>query len=176
MSAKDLYDFEGILETAAQGVLQDLGLTAATTQDAPLFQKKRPRVEIVYKHGAGLGRFVVIIDGKMATPETAAGLTPKERFYARRESAWLFSLKFQLLTAAQIAVHAEYRAEVRAALAQFWLLINGTRLPRHTVQLTKDNGSSDVLVAPEEGIYRTDMSFEGAISIQADAWAALVEA
>lgn len=174
MSAKDLYDFEGIVEAAGKAVLEAQGLNAATTLEAPQFQKVRPRVEIRYTHGAGLNRFVAIVDGAVVTPETAAGLTAAQLFYARRETAWQCGLEFRLLTAADMAVHSEYRAEVRAALAQFWLLINGGVLTRHKLELGQDKGSSGVLVAPEEGIYRTDMSFSGSISVQQDAWAALV--
>ena len=176
MSARDIYDFEGITETAAQQVLAGLQVTAATTQDAPKFQKARPRVEIKYTHGPGLGRFAVVINGVNLALDASAGLglSPAQLFYARRESAWQFRLQFNLLTAAQIEVHTSYRATVRSALAQFWWLINGVApMTRHSVQLAKDNGSSPILIAPEEGLMKTEMSFDGTISVQADAWGAL---
>ena len=165
MSARDIYDFEGIVESAAQAVLSELNVTAATTQDAPTFKKIRPRVEIEVTLGPGLQRWAVY------PPATGTGA---QRYNARRESAWQFKIQFSLLTAADIKVHSDYRATVRAALAQLWLNINGVApMTRHSVQMTKDSGSSPVMLSPEKDMMKTDIGFDGTISVQADAWPAL---
>ena len=165
MSARDIYDFEGIVESAAQAVLKELNVTAATTQDAPTFQKVRPRVEIEVTLGPGLQRWTVY------PPATGTGA---QRYNARRESAWQFNIKFYLLTDFDIKVHSDYRATVRAALAQLWININGVApMTRHSVQMTKDGGSSPVIPSPEKNMLLTQIGFGGTISVQADAWPAL---
>jgi hypothetical protein len=176
VSAADIYDFEGIAETAAKNVLTGMEIKAFTTRDKPDFQKDRPRVEIKFTLGAGLQRFMPVVNGAMATPATP-NVTPTVLFYLRRESAWGFRMQFDLLTRDDIGAHADYRAQVRGALAQLWQLINGTApMTRHAIQLGKDNGSSPVLIAPESGIMKTEMSFDGSIAVQANAWPALLEA
>ena len=176
MSAKDIYDFEGISETAAKQVLASMEIQAFTTRDKPDFQRDRPRVEIKFTLGAGLQRFMPVVNGAIATP-TTPNVSPTILFYCRRESAWGFRMQFDLLTGIDIEGHADYRAQVRSALAQLWQLVNGVPpMTRHCMQLLKDNGSSPVLVAPESGMMKTEMSFDGTISVQANAWGALLEA
>jgi hypothetical protein len=178
MSASEIYDFEGIVEPAAAAVLAGLNLTAFTTQGTPDFQKDRPRVEIKLTMGPGLSRFVIVINGVngLVDPSILAGLTQQQIMSYRRESVWQFTLQFHLLTANDIAAHAAYRAQVRNVLAQFWSLINGVApMTRHAIQMTSDNGSSPILVSPERGMMKTEMSFDGTISVQADAWSALTE-
>src|ERR1017187_9389800 len=175
MSARDVYDFDGAFETAAKSVLTGMQLKVFTTQDKPDFQKERPRIEIKFTLGAGLQRFVPIINGAIATPATP-DVTPALLFFCRRESARAFNAQFDLITAADISSHADFRAQARNALAQLWQLINGAALPRHCVQLSRDGGSSPILIAPEQGMMKTEMSFGGTISIQQDAWPALLTA
>ena len=177
MSVEQIYDFEGIVETAAQVVLKGMDLASYTTQDDPAFQKTRPRVEIKYTHGPGQGRFATIVNGTNLAidPTPGSGMTPEQKFYARRESAWQFGIRFDLITSVDIGAHTKYRALVRNSLAQLWLTINGTDpMTRHSVQMSKDNGSSPVMVSPQDGMMKTEMSFDGTISIQADAWGALI--
>lgn len=173
MSASQIYDIEGILEAAAQAVLNALSLEAFTTRSDPEFQKVRPRVEIEATLGGGLGRFVPIKDGAVVTSPTA-DVTPSELFFLRRESAWQVRLQFNIITEADITIHAEYRAKVRAALAQLWVSINApATLPRHVLQLTKDNGSSPIMVQPEQGMMKTEITFDGSVSVVNGAWADL---
>jgi hypothetical protein len=181
MSAALVYDFESIVETAAKAVLTSLETKSFTTTDKPDFQKDRPRVEIKFTLGADLQQFAVVLpdaDGNLVNiavdPTVAVGVSQQDLFYARRESAWAFNLRFDLLTGMDLAQHIEYRAEVRCALARFWRLINGAPgMTRHCVQLAKGGGGSPILVSPETGIMKTEMSFSGTISVQADAWSAL---
>lgn len=175
MSASTIYDFEGVVESAAVAVFEGLGINAFTTQDTPDFQKARPRVEIKFTLGAGLNRFVSIKDGQVVTPATP-DVTPSLVFFLRRESAWMFELEFDVLTAADIKAHAAYRAKVRAALGQFWVLMNDSPgMENHCIQMDSNSGNSPVLVAPEQGIMKTEIRFNGKISVQMDAWPKLAE-
>lgn len=172
MSASDIYDLEGVLENAAKVALNALGLTCFTTQDGPEFQKVRPRVEIKATINAGRNRFVTLKNGAVIDHTTV--ITPSEAFLLRRESAWSFRLEFAALTKADIAAHTAYRAEVRAALAQLAPNINtSAAVTRHVIQMGTDNGASPVMVAPEQGLMKTELSFDGTISINQGAWSAL---
>lgn len=173
MSVEQIYDIEGIVETAGKKVLEALGLKAFTTRDAPDFKKDRPRIELKLTLGQGCNRFTPIYEGQVVTAATP-NMTPSLVFFCRRETAWYFKLQFVLLTRDNMEVHAAYRAAARNALAQFWLLINGAPpLTRHCIQMDRDNGSSEIEVSPEHGLMKTEMSFDGTVSIQADAWPAL---
>jgi hypothetical protein len=178
MSVKDIYDFEGVVESAAQSVLQELGLTAATTLDLPQFQKDRPRVEIKFVLGRGNNRFVYIdpTTGVNAAvdPSVAAGKTGKDLYTMRRESAWDFELYLYAISEFDIVKHIEYRTQVRAVAAIFWTLMNMVKLTRHSIELNEDQGNSEPTVAPDKSYIKTQLRFSGKISVQADAWPALV--
>lgn len=176
MSVADVYNLEGIIDASAQAVLQaaPMNLTAATPLDAPKFQKNRPRVEIRSSIGEGLGRFVPVQNGAIITPGTP-NFDPKSTFFFRRETAWSFRIQFDVITSTNIEEHEEYRSTVRNATAQLWSLINNVApMVNHAVQLARDGGSSPMQVAPEEGLMKTEIFFDGNISIQAYAWAQLL--
>lgn len=174
MSATDIYNLEGIINASAQAVLQSMNLIAATPLDAPMFQKERPRVEIKSSIGAGMGRFTPIQNGQIIPPSDPTN-DSKSTFFYRRETAWSFRIQFDVVTSTNIQEHESYLATVRNATAQLWVLINNVQpMVNHCVQLARDGGSSPMMEAPELGLLKTEIFFEGNISIQAYAWAQLL--
>ena len=175
MSLNAIYNFESAFETTAQSYLNGRGITAATTQDSPSFQKSRPRVELMFLKGSGMQRWAIVINGKNAAldPTILSGIPQSQLYALRRESAWQFSCQFDVLTNADMVEHSTYRVQVRALLAQLWTVVNSS-LPYHSVELIRDAGDSEIKVSPQLGYYKTEMKFEGMISVQADAWLQLI--
>lgn len=172
MSVADIYDLEKAVETAAKTVLEAAGLKAYTTQDTPNFEKDRPRVEIEFTQGTGANRWSLIDPATGAAP---TGKTPTELDLYRRESAWNCTITFSAITEADITQHAEYKVKVRNALAALWLSINeATGMTRHYLRMTSDGGASQLQAATDKSFYLTDFTFNGKLSVQADAWPALV--
>jgi hypothetical protein len=173
MSVAQIYDFEGAVEPAIKAVLVAMGLAAFTSQDEIDFQKDRPRVEVQFTLGAGQNRWVAI---NSATGLPVAALSPQETWNQRRESAWACTITFSAITAADIAEHSAYRAVIRNALATLWVRINEVNglMTRHHLYMSSDGGNSSLQMAQDKAMFKTDFTFNGKISVQADAWPALV--
>ena len=171
-----IYDFEAIVEPAVEAVLNSVGIATRSAQSDPENQKPRPRLEVKYVHGSGMSRWVVIVDGQnvQQTPSAADGISPKSLWQFRRESAWACAIKFTLVTPADPKIHADYRSKFRAQQSNLWVQLNGLALTRHTLNLISDGGSGPQLVSDDKAYYRTDFTFNGTISVNADAWAVLI--
>jgi hypothetical protein len=172
MSVAQIYDFEGQVEPAIKAVLVAMRLAAFTSQDEIDFQKDRPRVEIQFTLGAGQNRWV-IIDPVTGMPPAAS---PAEAWNYRRESAWACTITFSAITAANITEHSAYRVAVRNALASIWIRINEVNglMARHFLTMSSDGGNTSLQMAQDKAMFKTDFNFNGKISVQADAWPALV--
>lgn len=184
MNFAPIYDFENAVENACVNVVKSFGdIAAFSAQDAPSFQKIRPRVEIFFTKGQGLSKFVtldpttsLIIAPDSTYPATlvAQGLNPSQiLFYMRREAAWNCTIKFDLITAADITMHSASRAQLRGILASLWAFVN-TYLTYHCLQMESDGGDGQMQFAPEKDWFKTSMTFRGKISVQASAWATLI--
>lgn len=155
MSASAIYDFEGSIETAAKAAFLAAGVTCYTTQDAPELQRSRPRVEVE----------LVVGSGQLQRPMIAA-------LGEEREVAWGAQLRVDIITAADIAGHSQYRAEVRNICATLGDRLNEVSLPSHRIAFVRDSGSTP-RIQPEAGYFVTTMLFDLTITVQADAWAQL---
>ena len=174
---QDIYDLENAAENACAMVVKSFSLNAFSSQDAPQFQKIRPRAEIFFQKGIGLSRFVVLDPATSLPWDGSAGSTPPsqaEMFYRRRESAWNCVIRFDLITEADITIHGKYRFQLRGILAVLWQMVNGVYLTNHKLEMEQDGGDSPILVAPDKGYFKTSMTFRGKISVQANAWSALI--
>ena len=106
---------------------------------------------------------------------TPIGVTPAEAFDFRRESAWDCTLIFLVITAPDIVTHSTYCALCLNALASIWNQINDQpTMTRHHLTLARDLGSSQIEMFQDKGQFTTRMTFNGRISVQANAWPALV--
>lgn len=171
MSYREIYDFENVVETAIKNAAAAVGLKCVTSQDPPQLQTERPYLIAEFQLGNGEQRFVVI------DPATGAAPTdPTQPLWKyRRESAWACTIRLALITNADIAQHGDYRAQVRSLLGQIGLVINtATVLPHHYLELVRENGTGSLMAHASEGYFRTDFTFSAKLSVQADAWAALV--
>lgn len=184
MNFAPIYDFENAVENACASVVKAFGdLAAFSAQDAPSFQKIRPRVEISFTKGQGLSKFVTLdpttslpIAANSSYPATlmAQGHNPSRMlFYMRRESAWNCMIKFDLITSADIKMHSASRAQLRGILASLWAFVN-SYLDYHCIQMESDGGDGQMQFAPEKDWFKTSMTFRGKISVQASAWATLI--
>lgn len=159
MSAIDIYDFESVIPRAAKVVLEGLNLKAYTIEDDPVFQKIRPRVEIIYRH---IGE---------RSPQILAILPDQ----SRRVSCFRGELKLHAITDADSAgkiVHSTYRAMVRNGIYALKDSINGTHLTMHKVQFVQ-TGNEETGVRTADGLQQTTWPFTLDVSIQQDAWANL---
>lgn len=155
---QDIYDIEGALDRACKPVFDAAGLTVITTQVDPKLQRTRPRVEMVIRRGAGLGRwlFVDIGDGQGGV---------------QRQQAWRIGLQFSVITDADIAAHTAYKSNVLALLWELPTRINGVSLLYHCLMPWESDDGATTLMKSAEGYYRSDLNFSSSIAIQADAWA-----
>lgn len=173
MSVAQIYDFEAAVEGGIVAALTAAGIISYSSQDALLQQKPRPRVEVCFTLGSGGQRYVVI------DPTTGAAIpdgTANAEIYMR-ESAWDCTITMSLITAANMADHTSYRATIRNKMAHIWILINGTEpMTRHRFRMVRDGGSSALMMDQGRGFFKTDFTYHGKLTIQADAWPALGEA
>jgi len=169
MSIAQVYDFEAAVEGGVKAALVAAGLTAYTSQDALVQQRDRPRVEVSFALGAGNNRFVIVDTSGDALAEGA-----EQPWLYRRESAWDCVLTLSVITEPTMSAHTAYRCALRHAMAQVWNTINGTSpMTRHTYQHIRDGGSTALMMDQDRGFFRTDFTFVGKVSVQADAWTAL---
>lgn len=171
MPIATVYDFESAIEPAIKTILEAQSLTCLTSRDALTFEKAVPRVEIVYLHGPGLKKWAdlqTLIDAGLVP----VGLTPNQYWQMRRESAWQSQLNLNAITKADVAVHANYRAKVRAVLASCWQFINGFSITTHMLNFDNEGGNSPIY-KPQDGFFGTTISYPVKVSVQADAWSAL---
>jgi len=173
VSVNAVYDFEGAMEGACKLVFTDESMTCYTPQDSITQQRSYPRIEATFALGVGGQRFVLI---DPTTGEAPAGVEGRDLWKYRRESAWDGTLTLQLITAADIAAHTAYRCKLRNKIAALEVLINGTApMDNHYFSLTRDGGSTATMMAQDKSYMRTDFTFYGKISVQADAWAKLAQ-
>lgn len=121
------------------------------------FQKDRPRVEIFATLGAGKQQFI-----------------PHPQYPdVECETLWDITIAFNALTRADMMVHDAYRTMVRYLTHSARGVINGVGgMENHYLGTITDGGTSPVEV-PEQGIFRTILSINSMISVQANAWALL---
>ena len=169
MSATAIYDFEGVLEGATVASLTAAGITAFSSQDDQVQQKERPYVAVSVALGAGNQQFLQV--------DPATGLPPAEPHWKyRRERSWDVTVTLCLITNPTIAEHTAARCKLRNVMASLWLTINGTApMTRHQFEWKRDGGSTALQMSQDRDHYRTDFTFYGIISVQADAWTALTE-
>lgn len=169
MSVAQVYDIEASVEGGIAVALTRAGLTCFTSQDVATQQRGRPRVEVSFALGAGNQRFVTI------DRTTGTALASGEATWAdRRESAWDCVITLCVITEASMSAHSSYRSTVRNVMASVWNVINGTApMTRHCFYHVRDGGSTALMMDQDIGYYRTDFTYHGKISVQADAWSAL---
>lgn len=172
-----VFDFERVFELAAKALLTANNIKAFTSQmivtsgsadgDAALvaqgwdiinFQKDRPRAELIFTPGAGQKQpRVAVFNGNEFPVETA----------------WKGQYKIDLITGADMRIHAAFRTMVRFVMHTQLLTINGPYLDLHQIQsFHADNGTSPVM-KPEDGVFQTTMLFEIDFGILDAAWATL---
>jgi hypothetical protein len=156
MAAQDVYDFEVIIPTAVATILEALDLDAYTIADTIDFQKKRPRVEVVYHHHGD------------TNPKRMAKL-PDGTY---RSSAFRGELRLFAISAADETgklEHSRYRSMVRNAIAALEPSVNETQLPLHKIQFVQ-TGQEETGVRQADGYQQTTFSITVDISMQQDAW------
>lgn len=169
----DVYDFENVLETALQALFNAAEIKSFTTQDfgktkdngqgtqVPVidFQKDRPRVEILFTVGAGQGQFRPLLVGGAEVPV---------------ETSFKGQYRLDIITSAEMAIHAAYRTRLRAFLHTQLLGVNGTDpMTLHRIHRFQQDGGTSPTFKPEEGVLRTILIFNIDFSIQDEAWATL---
>lgn len=170
-----VYDFEAVFENALKAVLTAAEVKAFTSQlipstgdaaeDATLaaqgfeildFQKDRPRVEIFFTPGAGMGQLI-------QHPETGA----------ETETAWKGGYALRLITAADMRIHRAFRTLVRYQCHRLRGVVNGVApMTLHCLQFLRDAGTSPTIKS-EDGLFESALQFEIDFSIQGNAWAQL---
>lgn len=170
--------FQPVFETALKAGLDANEITCSTSQlvpstggaasDAELvalgfiilqFKKPRPRAEVTFRPGGGLGRFIPFaVNGKRIKMETC----------------WTGQYNVRCLTKADIREHNAFVIALRFLMLTMGQRINGpATLPKHHIAPEfKDAGTSQT-TSPETGVLQTDLQFDIQFSVQADAWAAL---
>ena len=158
----ELFDFETVVATAVQNVLQDqFGLKAFTIADKIDFQKDRPRVEIVYMH-----------QGE-TNPKRLSNPLPDG---SRRTSCFRGELLLHAISEAEETgklAHSEYRAQIRNAVSQLAALVNENELTKHRINFVV-TGNEKTGVRSGDGYQQTTFPFTVDISIQQDAWASIL--
>jgi len=169
-----IYDFERVMETSLKSLFTANNIKAFTSQmiarsgdkeqdaaavkagyDLIDFQKDRPRAEIMFTPGAGQGRFVAKVIGDIEMPV---------------ETSWKGQFKIDLITAADIRIHAAFRTVVRFIMHTQLLSVNGTSLLLHKIQTFYRDGGTSPVMKPEEGIFQTTMIFDLDFSLEDCAW------
>jgi hypothetical protein len=173
VSVAQIYDFEAAVEGGVSAALEAAGLTCYTSQDALVQQKTRPRCEVSFALGTGNQRFVIVDPSTGAAP---AGVADSDLWKYRRESAWDCTITISVITEATMAAHTAYRCALRNVMAAVWIAMNGTApMTRHCYYHVRDAGSTALMMDQDRGFFRTDFTYHGKVSVQADAWAALGE-
>ncbi len=91
-----------------------------------------------------------------------------------REQARRATLVLQLITAADIAVHRSFIAQIQFALDTLGFDMNATdKLPNHAIAMVKCTGGSSPTYTPEAGTFSTSLTADIEFSVKAAAWAAL---
>lgn len=162
-AALDIYNFEQIVPDAAATVFSSAGLDAWTWSMKQQFQKDRARCEITFRRS---GEY---------SPKRIAVLPDN----SQRTSCFKGTLTIEAISGADVAgklIHSEYRAQVRNCvelLQHPTLGINGSALTRHKINFIVANEEPDS-VKSEDGYEKTTFSLTVDISVQQDAWAALL--
>lgn len=155
-NTEKLYMFEFIFPEAVRLVLKDREITAHTNFVPPELQKERPRAEIIFIPGSGRNIWA-LINGE------------------KRECAWSGQFLLHIITAADEAIHARYVTKLRSLMHGIGTLVNNTPpMQFHKIQeFFRDAGTSEK-IQPEDGAYQTSLAYDIDFSIQANAWAALL--
>lgn len=173
-----VYDFKNILERALAAVFtangvknftsQSVPTTGDATQDAALeaegwqilnFQRDRPRAEIDFSPGAGLGRWhPLAVDGVAVAVE----------------SCWGGTFRVLVVTKPDIREHNAFVCLIRFLLQTMGARINNVApLTKHAVAPQfRDTGTTPTTKA-EDGAFQTMLQYDLTFSVQADAWADL---
>ena len=173
-----IYSFPNLFERALQAVFADAQIAAYTSQlvpttgnaaqDAALvadgyeiisFQRDRPRAEILFTPGAGLGRFIPLAVAGTKVPV---------------ESCWSGTYLVRALTKPDIREHNAFVVQLRFLLQTMGVRLNGTApMTRHAVAPMFRDGGSSPLTKNEDGYYETTLQYNLNFSVQADAWASI---
>jgi hypothetical protein len=156
-----IYDIESAVESAFKSLFQSSDLVAYTTNDAGMPSKERPRVELMYQHGAE--------DGHNSTASN---------YY--RADTFAGSIIVAVITNAQdesigTAEHAQFRARVRNVMAKANALLVADRsgddslLPYHSVMDVVESGTAPAYT-PEEGHLVSRINYSIKVNIRPDAW------
>lgn len=136
---------------AANPTLTDLVLSSVE------FQKKRPRVEIIYQHGQETGHVY---------PPVC------------RPDVWTGNLMVGIVTAAVAASHEHHRARVRNVMTLVRTALYNDRtastdalLPWHGILDLEDSGTAPA-TEPQEGYYLSNITYAIKINIRPTAWPA----
>lgn len=156
----EIYDFYTPLENAVAQVLTAGGLNTYTPITAPEFQKDRPRVEAEIEPASGLGRLL-----PATNRVNASGYL--------REQAYSATLNLTVITAADIAIHRAFLAQVQyqADTLAHDVRVSGAS-PNHILNRVQATGGS-VDYTPQDGAFISKLTFEIEFSIKPAAWAAL---
>jgi hypothetical protein len=158
MAAEDLYDFEVLIPRAVKDIFTGRGITAYTIEDAPEFQKTRPRVEVTFSIKGSSSPRKVLPDGSM-------------RSSAFRGDLLIIAIAGSDATAA--VAHSALRANIRDVAAGLPRdLSDGSALPHHRVNFI-NAGNEETGRHSEHDYTLTRFTFPVDVAIQDDAWAFL---
>lgn len=116
------------------------------------FQKHTPRVELVVNLGTATGHL------------SESGDT----FSAKRCDAYEGTVLIGVITKPNVLEHRAFVARVRKLMGDEWTTFE-RHAPQHEINKCLESGTSNEY-APENGWYRTTITFETHFSIRADAW------
>jgi len=132
---QEALDFENIFEESIAALLRSAGLTVFTSGMVPDFQKDRPRVEVLYKHGPAHSPLQTA--NPMALPDDLKG--------DKIVVAWDSSLHTNIVTSAN-ATGKQQQSDIRGILRLVYLnlpsQLNGNLLTGHKLNLVREGGSS----------------------------------
>lgn len=155
----DLWDFEGVMETAHAAVLTANGMKAATPATITKFQEERPRVNVIFKSGGEQpsGQRTILPNGVQVS------------------GAYKGTLAFSIITSSEEAsklVHSQYRVLIRWIMKQIGALVNGTLLTLHKIQWAVESGSS-LIFQNDQGYWVSSIEYAIDFTLQTDAIKAL---
>ena len=155
------YDVESAVEAAFKTIFEEDGLSAYTINELGETQKERPRVELMYSHGAEAGHNST--SDEHYRPDTFTGsLTVAVWTNSKDESIG-------------IAEHAQFRGRVRNIMAKSRKRLKDDRdgddtiMPFHCILDVVESGTAPAY-APEDGHLISRINYELKTNIRPDAW------
>lgn len=121
------------------------------------FQKRRPRVELIVNAGAATGH--------MFDPVGSTSMKD------RRTDAHEGTVMIGVISKPNILEHRAFVARVRKLMGDDWTTLMTTHMPYHAISRCMETGTSHEY-APQDGLFRTTLTYETHFSIGSDAWPA----